>query len=148
MPRVLAVDYGERRVGLALSDPTATIATPLTTILRRRGKRPPVAAILEIVQSSEVAEIVLGLPLTLQGDDSDWTREVRAFGETLAQRSGLTVHLLDERMTSVRAERTIRSMGLKKSEREQKERIDAAAAILILQAHLDRRKRAEAQSDE
>lgn len=143
MPRILAVDYGERRVGLALSDPTATIATPLETILRRRGKRPPVAAILEIVQSNEVVEIVLGLPLTLEGDDSDWTREVRAFGETLARRSGLQVHLLDERMTSVRAERTVRSMGLKKSEREQKERIDAAAAMLILQAHLDRRKRAE-----
>jgi putative Holliday junction resolvase len=143
VPRILAVDYGERRVGLALSDPTATIAQPLPTILRRRGKRPPVAAILEIAQSNEVAEFVVGLPLTLEGDDSDWTREVRAFGATLAQRSGLQVHFIDERMTSVRAERAVRSMGLKKGQREQKERIDAAAAMLILQAHLDRRQRAQ-----
>jgi putative Holliday junction resolvase len=143
VPRILAVDYGERRVGLALSDPTATIAQPLPTILRRRGKRPPVARVLEIAQSNDVAEFVLGLPLTLEGDDSDWTREVRAFGETLAQRSGLQVHFIDERMTSVRAERAVRAMGLKKRERQQKERIDAAAAMLILQAHLDRRQRVE-----
>ncbi len=139
MPRILSVDYGERRVGLALSDPTATIASPLPTLTRRKGKRPPVAPIARLVEENEVAEVVVGLPLTLEGDDSDWTREVRAFAASLAERTGLPVALQDERMTSVRAERAVRSLGLSKGKREEKERIDAAAAVLILQAYLDAR---------
>ncbi len=139
MPRILSVDYGERRVGLALSDPTATIASPLPTLTRRKGKRPPVAPIARLVEENDVAEVVVGLPLTLEGDDSDWTREVRAFAAALADRTGLPVALQDERMTSVRAERAVRSLGLSKGKREEKGRIDAAAAVLILQAYLDAR---------
>ncbi len=137
MSRILAVDYGERRIGLALSDPLRMIATPLPTLQRKRGKRPPVQAILDIVQANDVDALVVGLPLTLEGTESDWTREVRAFGEKLAQRSGLSVAFVDERMTSVAAERAVRGLGLPKHERERKDRIDAAAAVLILQAHLD-----------
>lgn len=137
MPRILGIDYGERRVGLALSDPTATIASPLPTLQRRKGKRPPVAPVARLAEDHSVAEIVLGLPLTSEGDDSDWTREVRAFGDALAQRTGLPVALHDERMTSARAERAVRSLGLSKEKREDKARIDAAAAVLILQAYLD-----------
>jgi len=139
VPRILSVDYGERRVGLALSDPTATIASPLPTLTRRKGKRPPVAPIARLVEENDVAEVVVGLPLTLEGDDSDWTREVRAFAAALADRTGLPVALQDERMTSVRAERAVRSLGLSKGKREEKGRIDAAAAVLILQAYLDAR---------
>ncbi|MHB1169513.1 MAG: Holliday junction resolvase RuvX [Longimicrobiales bacterium] len=137
MARILAVDYGERRIGLALSDPLRMIATPLPTLQRKRGKRPPVQAILDIVQANDVDALVVGLPLTLEGTESDWTLEVRAFGEKLAQRSGLSVAFVDERMTSVAAERAVRGLGLPKHERERKDRIDAAAAVLILQAHLD-----------
>jgi putative holliday junction resolvase len=86
------------------------------------------------------SHIVVGLPLTLAGDDSDWTTEVRAFGRTLSERSGLGVTFADERLTSVMAERAVRSLGLKRSEKEKKERIDAAAAVLILQAYLNRMK--------
>lgn len=139
MGRILAVDYGERRVGLALSDPTATIASPLPTLKRRKGKRPPVAPITRLAEEHEVEEVVVGLPLTLEGDDSDWTREVRQFAADLADRTGLPVELQDERMTSVRAERAVRSLGLTKEKREEKERVDAAAAVLILQAYLDAR---------
>lgn len=139
MPRILGVDYGERRVGLALSDPTATIASPLPTLARRKGKRPPVAPIARLAEEHGVEAIVVGLPLTLEGDDSDWTREVRRFAGALADRTGLPVALEDERMTSVRAERAVRSLGLSKGKREEKERVDAAAATLILQAHLDAR---------
>lgn len=139
MPRILSVDYGERRVGLALSDPTATIASPLPTLTRRKGKRPPVAPIARLVEEKEIAEIVVGLPLTLEGDDSDWTREVRDFAAALAERTSRPVALQDERMTSVRAERAVRSLGLSKQKREEKERVDAAAAVLILQAYLDSR---------
>lgn len=140
MPRILAVDYGERRVGLALSDPSALIASPLSTMKRRKGKRPPLAPITRLVEEHGVDEIVVGLPLTLDGDDSDWTREVREFARSLGERTGLPVSLQDERMTSVEAERAVRSIGLPKKKREQKERIDAAAAMLILQAHLDARR--------
>ena len=104
---------------------------------RRAGKRPPVHAIAELVREHNVVHIVVGLPLTLAGDDSDWTREVRAFGESLRQRTGLGVTFADERLTSVAAERAVRSLGLKRREREQKERVDAAAAMLILQSHLN-----------
>ncbi len=138
MPRILAVDYGERRVGLAVSDPSATIAQPLPTLQRRAGKRPPVQAVADLAREWEVEAVVVGLPLTLDGDDSEWTREVRAFGDRLAERTGLPVHFLDERMTSVRAERAVRSLGLRRAQREDKRRVDAAAAVLILQAFLDR----------
>lgn len=140
MPRILAVDYGERRVGLALSDPTAVIASPLPTLERRKGKRPPVAPIARLAREHDVESIVVGLPLTLDGDDSDWTREVRDFAAALGERTGLPVALQDERMTSVEAERAVRSIGLPKKKREEKGRIDAAAAMLILQAYLDARK--------
>ena len=139
MSRVLALDYGERRIGVAISDPTATIAQPLPTLTRRAGKRAPVAKIADIAAQNEVAEIVIGLPLTLAGDDSDWTRSVRDFAGKLEQRTGLPVHLMDERLTSVMAERAVRSLALKKSQREQKERVDAAAAMILLQAFLDRK---------
>jgi putative holliday junction resolvase len=138
--RVLGIDYGERRVGIALSDPTATIAQPLTVLVRRQGRRPPVQAVADLVVQHDVAHIVVGLPLTLAGDESDWTREVREFGEKLAARTGAGVTFADERMTSVLAERAVRSLGLRRTERERKERVDAAAAVLILQACLDRMK--------
>jgi len=139
VPRILGIDYGERRIGLALSDPTATIAQPLPTLTRRRGKRPPVQAIAEIVRTNDVAHVVIGLPLTLAGDENEWTAEVRAFGNALAERAGVPVTYIDERFTSVRAEQAVRASGLKRSQREEKARVDAAAAILILQAFLDRR---------
>jgi putative Holliday junction resolvase len=139
--RVLGIDFGERRIGLAVSDPTGTLATPMPTLKRRAGKRPPLAALLEIIQEKDVGTIVFGLPLTLAGDDSDWTRTVREVGAALSKRSGLPVHFVDERFTSVRAERAIRSIGLPKKKREEKERVDAAAAILILQGWLDQQSR-------
>ena len=141
MMRALGIDFGERRIGLALSDPTGTIASPLPTLKRRAGKRPPLAAIEAMVRENDVEALVLGLPLTLKGDDSDWTRTVREVGEALAKRTGLPVHLVDERFTSVIAERAVRSIGLPRGKREQKERIDAAAAVLILQAWLNGRSR-------
>lgn len=144
MARTIALDYGERRIGVAVSDPTRTIAQPLTTLQRRAGKRPPWPEIARLVEENEVDEAVVGLPLDLSGDETAWTAEVRRFGDDLARRTGLPVRWIDERMTSVAAERAVRGMGLKRSEREQKERIDAAAAALILDAWLRQRSR-EAQ---
>lgn len=142
MGRILGIDFGSRRIGLAVSDPTATLAQPLPTMTRRAGKRPPVAALAALAQAQQIIEIVIGLPLSLQGDETDWTAEVRAFGAKLADRTGVPVSFLDERMTSVIAEKAVRSLGLKRTERERKERVDATAALLILQTYLDRRPRA------
>lgn len=136
--RVLGIDPGERRIGLALSDPSRTIAQPLPTLKRRRGKRPPVQAILDLAEANDVDRVVIGLPLSLEGAETDWTAAVRAFGDAITRRSQLTVEFIDERLTSVAAERAVRSLGLPRGERERKDRIDAAAAVLILQAYLDR----------
>ena len=141
MPRILGVDYGERRIGLAVSDPSATIAQPLATLLRRRGKRPPVQAVCDTAREWQVECVVVGLPLTLAGEESEWTRETRNFGEKVGERAGIPVYFLDERFTSVRAEQAVRALGLPRHAREEKGRVDAAAAVLILQAFLDRRTR-------
>jgi putative Holliday junction resolvase len=147
MPRIIALDYGERRIGVAVSDPTGTIATPLPTLERRTGKRPPWPEIQRIVTEYEVLEAVVGLPLELSGEESGWTAEVRAFGAELARRTGLAVHWMDERMTSILAERNVRGSGLKKTQREEKGRIDAAAAALILEGFLNLRRNQALQSE-
>jgi putative Holliday junction resolvase len=136
--RILAIDLGEKRVGIAISDPTRTIARPLTTLPRRAGKRVPVQRILELCAEHEVSELVVGLPLALSGEDTDWTREVRAFAARLAARAGRPVHLIDERFSSVVAERAVRSIGLGRSAREERDRVDAGAAAVFLQAFLER----------
>jgi putative Holliday junction resolvase len=133
----MGIDYGEKRVGLAVSDPSGTLASPLDTLRRRRGKRPPVQALVEIAREQGAERIVLGLPLPLSGEEDDWCAEVREVGAALSERSGIPVVFVDERFTSRRAERAIRSSGLKKSQREQKDRVDAGAAAVILQSYLD-----------
>lgn len=149
MSRTLAFDYGERRIGVAVSDPTRTIASPLTTLTRRAGKRPPWAEIAAIVQEQEADEAVVGLPLDLSGAEGAWAAEVRQFGDDLARRTGLPVHWMDERLSSVRAERSVRGMGLKKNVRERKGMIDSTAAALILEGYLAlRRNRAAAERAE
>lgn len=136
--RALGIDFGERRIGLALSDPTGTLATPLETVVRRPGKRPPLARLEEVARGHDVAHLVVGLPLDLQGVETEWCEEVRKMGDELARRLDVPVTYVDERMTSVMAERTIRSMDLPKNRREEKGLVDAAAAALILQGWLNR----------
>ena len=120
-----------------MSDPTNTLAMPLETLKRRAGKRPPIKQMAEIGARHQVGQVVMGLPVSLDGTEGEWCAEVRAVGEKLAARLDVPVAFVDERMTSVRAERAVRSSGLSKSAREEKGRIDAAAAQLILQAWLD-----------
>ena len=139
--RVLGIDFGERRIGLALSDPTGTLASPLPTLKRRLGKRPPLAALTELANEHHVEAVVMGLPLTPAGEESDWTITVREVGESLSRRAGIPVHFVDERFTSAAAERMVRTSGLPRRKRESKERVDAEAAVLILQSWLDGRNR-------
>lgn len=135
--RSLGIDFGEKRIGMAVSDPTNTIATPLDTLRRRAGKRPPITRMAEIGRQFDVGHVVVGLPLGLDGEENAWCAEVREVGRKLGERLETEVFFVDERMTSVRAERAVRSIGLSKRAREEKDRIDAAAAQLILQAWLD-----------
>jgi putative Holliday junction resolvase len=104
--RVLALDYGSARCGCALSDPTGTIVTPIE-IVPRPGTRRGLAHIAELVREREVERVVVGLPLSLSGDDSEQTRETRTFAEALSQRLGevVPVELHDERFTTRMAER-------------------------------------------
>jgi putative Holliday junction resolvase len=133
----MGVDFGAKRIGMAISDPTNTVATPLETLIRRVGKRPPIARMTAIAEEHEVGQIVVGLPLGLDGEENDWCAEVREMGDKLADRVGAPVAYVDERLTSVRAERALRDVGLRKQQRREKQRVDAAAAQLILQAWLD-----------
>lgn len=135
--RVLGIDFGEKRVGMAVSDPTGTLASPVGTLQRRRGKRPPLQALAQAATDYQVEKIVVGLPLTSQGEEDAWCREVRAVGAALAERTGLAVVYVDERFSSRQAERRIRSSGLPRHRREEKDRVDAGAAAVILQAFLD-----------
>ncbi|MBI3978850.1 MAG: Holliday junction resolvase RuvX [Chloroflexi bacterium] len=138
MGRVMGLDVGDRRIGVAVSDPTCTIATPLT-VLRRRDLGADVRAILELAQSQDAAELVVGLPLGLRGTAGAQAEAVRAFGVELARITGMPVQYQDERLTTVAAERALVESGMRREQR--RERIDAVAAALLLQSYLDRRKR-------
>ena len=129
--RLLAVDYGERRVGLAVSDPTGTIASPAGFILRRAGKRPPVAELVRRAEALEAEGFVLGLPLDDEGDETPRTAEVRQIAAELEKRTGLPTRLVDERYTTAAALRAVREMG--GSTRGRKGDVDALAATLLLQ---------------
>ncbi len=129
--RIMAVDYGDRRIGLAVSDPTRTIASPAGFILRRPGKRPPIAEILRRAEELEVTEFVLGLPLDGNGDETPRSTEVRTIGKTITERTNIPVRYVDERYTTSAALRVIREMD--GSTRERKGDVDAMAAAILLQ---------------
>jgi putative Holliday junction resolvase len=139
--RIMAIDYGERRIGLAVSDPTRTIASPAGFILRRAGKRPPVGEIINRATELEVTEFVLGLPLDGNGDETPRSAEVRALGKTLHERTNLPIRYVDERFTTSAALRTIRT--LEGSTRDRKGDVDAMAAAVLLQHALQLSSRAD-----
>ncbi len=136
--RLLGVDWGERRIGLALSDESQTLAQPLATLTRRAGKRFPMAQLLAHVTTHGVTGVVIGLPLDEQGAEGDSARAARALSEDIARHSGLPVALWDERMTTARVLQAVREMG--GSTRGRKDDVDALAATLLLQHYLDARR--------
>ena len=133
--RVLALDWGTKRFGVALSDPTRLLAQPLTTLTRRPGHRPPVREILDLITRHEVVLVVVGLPLTPAGEEGDAAAEARALGEAVARRSGVPVTWWDERLSTAAALRSARAAGVR--DRDSRERIDQMAATQILQHFLD-----------
>jgi putative Holliday junction resolvase len=133
--RLLGVDWGERRIGLALSDETRTLAQPLTTLTRRSGKRFPMRKLLTLLEQHAVTGVVVGLPLDQEGAEAEAAAAARALAADIAQHSGQPVELWDERLTTARALRAVRAMG--GSTRGRKDDVDALAAALLLQHYLD-----------
>jgi len=135
--RVLGIDFGRKRIGLALSDSLRMVATPLETVDGESQKK-ATRRIREILEEHAVAEIVVGLPLHMNGDHGDLAEAATDFGEKLKKQvPGLVVHMWDERMTSMEAERALQ-LGDAKAGRK-KEMRDQLAAQLILQSWLDSR---------
>ena len=145
--RVLGVDVGTRRLGLALSDPSASLARPWQTIAAGATPRASAEAVAALVRPSSsndldagdtegIGVIVVGLPRRLNGDDTHQTALAREIAATLTELTGLTVHLQDERLSSLEAES--RLAVREKDWRKRKEKLDAAAAAVILQDYLDR----------
>ncbi|HKK93384.1 MAG TPA: Holliday junction resolvase RuvX [Longimicrobiales bacterium] len=133
----LGLDFGRKRIGVARSDPSGTLASPHTTLVRRLNRRPPYRTLEEIADTVQARTLVMGLPLELDGSENDWCAEVREAGRKISERLDRPIVFVDERLTSVQAEEAIRSAGLRKKDREDKARIDAAAAAVILQSWLD-----------
>jgi putative Holliday junction resolvase len=134
--RILGVDWGERRIGFAISDPRGVIATPAGFLTRRAGKRPPVAKLIEKATELGATAFVLGLPLNEAGDDTPRAKEVRVVARELEKRTGFPVELVDERFTTAAARRAVRELGGKPEDRPGD--VDALAATVLLQHALGR----------
>ncbi|MFT5465853.1 MAG: putative Holliday junction resolvase [Verrucomicrobiales bacterium] len=135
MPRILAIDHGDARVGIALSDELAMLAHPFETI--HVGKTEPIPRIVELVSEHAVETIVLGLPLKMDGSEGAAVEKVREFAASLQSKVGEHVRIVevDERLTTVTAQGILNAAGHKT--RETRGVIDQAAAVVILQDYLD-----------
>ncbi|MEW6517734.1 MAG: Holliday junction resolvase RuvX [candidate division FCPU426 bacterium] len=135
--RVLGVDYGSRRIGLALSDPLGLTAQPLVVLANR--EKTLMSEIAALVRDRQVVRIVVGLPRRLSGEEGPAAEEVRAFGEQLALAAGVTVEYADERLTTAAAQRVLSETNM--SGAKKRAVADKLAATLILQTWLDRQKK-------
>ena len=134
--RILAIDPGTVRLGLALSDPSGTVAQPLS-VLTRRSEPEDLKALADLVNRHEVGMIVIGLPRLMNGRLDAAAHQAQAFGAQVARATGRPVAYWDERLTSVAAERYLIEQGKRRSKRRQE--IDRMAATLLLQGYLDYR---------
>lgn len=137
--RIIGLDYGTKTVGVALSDALLITAQPYETITRDNPKqlRKTVQRIEAIIAAEDVQEIVLGFPKNMNNTEGERAEATKAFQEMLERRTLLPVHLVDERLTTVEADRILEDTGVAHSAR--KEHIDKMAAAIILQSYLDRR---------
>jgi putative Holliday junction resolvase len=142
--RLLGLDVGDRRIGVALSDETATLASGLATLLRV-GPRKDVRAVAELVRRHDAHGVVVGLPLRLDGTPGEQALKVQAFADALRPAVRVPVVAWDERLTTVMAEEALIAGGA--SRRQRKSVVDKVAAVLILQNYLDYRKLAAAEAE-
>jgi len=136
--RVLGLDVGARRIGLAVSDALGITAQGLET-LERKNKRHDFERLARVMEGYEVKEIVVGLPLRLSGAEGTQAQKIQAFAEELRRRFGLPVHLWDERLTSAEANRLLRETDL--SIQKRGKAVDRMAAVLILQGWMEKNSR-------
>lgn len=134
--RVLGLDPGETRIGVALSDPSGIIAQPFTVVARREGAAARIAA---IVAEHDVIEIVVGLPVSLDGTEGSAAERARALGAEVEEETGREVAYFDERFTTVQAEQALLDSGMRR--RERRDVRDKVAAAIMLQGYLDVRRR-------
>jgi putative Holliday junction resolvase len=132
--RIMALDVGSKRIGVAVSDPLGITAQGLDTI-QRQNKRRDLEALRQVLAKYEVREIVVGLPLRLSGAEGTQSEKMRRFADDLRAHFGVTVHLWDERWTSTEANRLLRETDLSIKKRGQA--VDRMAAILILQSWME-----------
>lgn len=133
--RSLGLDVGDKRIGVALSDPLGMLASPLL-VIERKEDAADIAAILQIVKQCKVEKIIVGLPQSMNGTIGAQAEKVKLFGEKLKKESPAPVDFRDERLSTVSAKRMIREAGARKSSKKKGE-YDAAAAAIILQTFLD-----------
>jgi putative holliday junction resolvase len=143
--RILGVDWGEVRIGLALSDESQVLATPLETLRRRPGKRFPMPRFLELTALHQPVGLLVGLPLSGEGTEAESAAAAREMAETLKRRSGLPMELWDERMSTARALAAIQEQG--GTTRGRKADVDALAAAVLLQHFLDARRNRVGKSE-
>ena len=132
--RILALDYGKRRIGLALSDELGITAQGLPTLVRT-NKRSDMAMLSNLISSWDVTRVVVGNPLHMSGEVSPLAEEASSFADLVAAHCGVEVQLWDERLTTREASRVLRESGLRRGKRKQV--VDKLAAVLILQSYLD-----------
>ena len=135
--RVLGIDAGERRVGVALSDPTRLIASPVTVLDRRSGLAPVLEALSEIARTEDVRRLIVGLPLNEDGSRGRQARRAEGFARVAERVVGLPVELWDERLSTREAEALARAQGRNTRRLRQTGQMDALAAAVILQDYLD-----------
>lgn len=133
MPRILAVDWGGRRIGMALSDPQGIVATGLET-LEVRGAADAVARVLRAIREHEAEAVVVGLPLLMSGERGEAAQRAQAFADALAARTEVPVDMYDERLTSALSARRLRELGVRTG--HAKRRVDQGAAIALLESYL------------
>ncbi|MBA2293162.1 MAG: Holliday junction resolvase RuvX [Gemmatimonadales bacterium] len=136
--RVLGLDWGTSRIGVAITDATQLIATPLTTLRRRAGKRLPLRAFLEIVEKEEPVGLVVGLPFDELGIEGASADAARTMGDHFADRSGLPIEWIDESFSTVDAQHALRDAGRTRAERAAD--IDAASAAVTLTRWIEMRR--------
>jgi putative Holliday junction resolvase len=141
MGRWMSIDLGARRIGLAISDPTGTIASPAGFVLRRSGHRVPLTTLLAKATELEARGFIVGLPLDERGEEGPRAQEARRLAEELGRRTGLPAKLVDERFTTTAALRAVKEM--KGSTRGRKGDVDAIAATVLLQFALQSAERME-----
>ena len=136
--RLLAVDVGEKRIGLALSDPGQILAQPLATLTRRAGRRFPMKQLREHIDAHHPVGVVVGLPLTPEGEEEEAAAAARAVGALIGEKTGLPVGFWDERMSTARALGAVRDLG--GGTRGRKGDVDQLAATVVLQHFLESRR--------